>query len=223
MSIPSVTKKTNEDSGSIPAAWPGAFGLYRYSKEVVKRNVWTIVGLYLASFVVSGFLLGMFDKDREHFGLINVLVQLISVIFSTAITVVLLRSIAGKKIAFGESLSEALPYYVNMLITTILLAITAVITLAALVVPFFLVVPRLVLAEYFVIDKNMNPIDALKASWNLTRGNVGKVWGIIGVNILMALLILTVIGIPFAIYLLLMYSAAYVVLYAYLHASEKTA
>lgn len=58
-------------------------------------------------------------------------------------------------------------------------------------------------------------LDAYKASWAATRGHAMKVWGIAGVNCLMLLPVITIIGIPVSLYLLFMYSAANAVLYAY--------
>jgi hypothetical protein len=59
-------------------------------------------------------------------------------------------------------------------------------------------------------------MDAYKASWAETKGYAINIWGIIAVNILFALLIVTIIGIPFSIYFLIMYSAAFAVFYLYL-------
>jgi hypothetical protein len=62
----------------------------------------------------------------------------------------------------------------------------------------------------------MDILDSIRASWDKTNGHVGKVYGIVGVNILMALLVITIIGIPVAIYLLVAYSAAFAYLYRYI-------
>ena len=61
----------------------------------------------------------------------------------------------------------------------------------------------------------MDVMDALKASWNTTEGNVGKVYGIVGVYIVFSLLFITIIGIPFALYFFVMYAASTTVYYEY--------
>lgn len=86
---------------------------------------------------------------------------------------------------------------------------------ALFIIPVFFIAPRLVLAQYFIVDKNMGPVESIRASWNATKGNVGKVYGIFGATLVMSLLMLTIIGIPFALYFLLMYSAAYPLLYVW--------
>jgi hypothetical protein len=105
---------------------------------------------------------------------------------------------------------------------TILITLSLIVSFLLLVIPFFFVLPRLTLAEYFLVDKNMGVIEAYKASWNATKGHSLKVWGIYGAGILMALLCVTVIGIPVAFYLLIMYSAAFAVLYEFLNRSPAT-
>jgi membrane-anchored glycerophosphoryl diester phosphodiesterase (GDPDase) len=97
-----------------------------------------------------------------------------------------------------------LKYIANAVIITLLLAIAFVL----LVVPFFFVLPRLVLAPYFLVDQKLGPIVATRRSWQATKGHAGKIWGIIGASLAMALLAVTIIGIPFAIYFLFMYGAA---------------
>ncbi len=108
-----------------------------------------------------------------------------------------------------------------MFLLGIVSGLVLVASFIALIIPFFIVAPRIALSPYFLIDKNMGPIEALKASWAITQGHAGKVWGIIGANIAFALLILTLIGIPVAIYLLFMYSAALAVLYEFLNKQPK--
>jgi uncharacterized membrane protein len=105
----------------------------------------------------------------------------------------------------------------------ILIALSIVASAVLFIIPVFFVLPRLALAYYFLIDKHMGVIEAYKASWHATKGNAGKVWGIIGATILMALLMITIIGIPFSIYFLIMYSAVFAVLYEFLGKTQPTA
>jgi len=112
------------------------------------------------------------------------------------------------KIGFGEAISATLgrlPAFIGM---ALVMYVLLVLSLVALIVPFFFVMPRLSLAQYFFFDQNMGPLEAIKASWNATSGHVGKVWGIMGMCIVYSLLIFTIIGIPIALYLLFMYSSA---------------
>jgi uncharacterized membrane protein len=60
---------------------------------------------------------------------------------------------------------------------------------------FYAIVFRLILGKAFVIAKQMGPLEALKASFAATKGNV---WNLIGVMVI-SMLILFVSAIPFGI------------------------
>lgn len=195
----------------LPHEWPGAFGLYKYSKQAVQINLWTLVFIGLLNIGVSILLQILF---KERFG--NVVSYIIGGLSTAATTIVYLASIKGRQITVETAIKQALPFWLRMLVLNILITFALVGSFLLLIVPFFFVLPRVLLANYYLVDKNMDPLDAFKASWHATQGHNSKIWGIIGANVAMALLVVTVIGIPFAIYFLIMYSAAFALAYAFL-------
>ncbi|MEO7904856.1 MAG: hypothetical protein ABIR91_03630 [Candidatus Saccharimonadales bacterium] len=203
--------------------WRGAFKAYQPSKAVVKFNLSTILTLTVLS-ILAGMIPSLFD-DRSADGvitytplgaMIEAIFFVVGIFLAIALTLTILAGIKRKKLsaesAVKQSYSYALSYFGMALVSTLLLAIS----LVAFIIPFFFVAPRIALAQYFLIDKKMGPIESIKASWHATKGHATKVWGIIGATLVMSLPILTIIGIPFAIYFLFMYSAAMVLLYAHL-------
>jgi hypothetical protein len=124
--------------------------------------------------------------------------------------------VRGRRLEASQALKACQPmvvlkYIANAILMTLLLGVAFVL----LVVPFFFVLPRLLLAPYFLIDQKLGPIVALQRSWEATKGHAGKIWGIIGASLAMALLAVTIIGIPFAIYFLFMYGAASALAYEF--------
>lgn len=214
---PTTKNKAAEVPSPVPAEWPGAFGLFKYSKAAVSFNVWTIVFLGIFIAAVSFFFSAMFGSSSDRPMFSNALANLINSIISVALAGAVLASVDRKKISFSESFTRLEPMvYVNAVVNNILVSIIAALSFFALIVPFFFIVPRLVLCQYFIIEKKLDPIEAIRASWNATNGQLGKVYGIFGVSLLFCLLIITIIGIPVAIYLLVAYSAAFALLYKYL-------
>jgi hypothetical protein len=201
---------------TLPEAWPGAFGAYKYSRDVVRTNIGTIVGLILLSLVVSILFGGKDASGRSGFSIVS---DLVNVWVNAAMVVTFLAGIKSTKIGFVDALKKGGSLFLRFLGLSILSVIIIVLSLLALVVPFFFVAPRIVLAAYFLVDKDLGPIEALKASWNETKGHSGKVYGIVGASIVMALLVIVLIG----IYFLIMYSAVFAVLYAYLQANKSSA
>jgi len=196
--------------------WPGAFGIYKHSKAAVKFNL----APYLILLALTLILSGPFDKLFKDSALLSLLAQLViivlTVVVGIATTLVLFAGARRNTMTIGESFSRAnmslILKYIGVTIVTSSLLLASFI---AFVIPFFFVAPRVALAPYFLIDKNLGVLDSIKASWNSSKGNVGKVYGMFGATIVFALPILTIIGIPVAIYLLVMYSAALVIFYQY--------
>ena len=200
----------------IPEAWPGAFGIYKYSKKAVMLNILPLVALFFGSYIVSFFIGIIFEIiPRVGYSLGQLASQIVAIFFSIAIYKVLLHSIRGKTADPIETLKASPEYFVKMVLAYLLCGAILVASFIALIVPFFFIAPRLVNVGYFILDKNMGVMDALKASWNTTDKNVGKVYGIVGAYIAYSLLYITIIGIPFAIYFIVMYSASTTVYYEY--------
>lgn len=197
----------------VPSSWPGAFHLFRYSAQAVKRNIWLLVEIWVVYYAFY-FLANIIKLNLYATLLISLVIILLAVAVSVITTGIFIAGARGKHLTASEAFSGPLPMLtVKMIGLNIITSIALMVSLLALIIPFFFVYPRLALASYFLIDKNMGPLEAFKASWRATKGNTGKIWGILGVNFLMGLLMITIIGIPFAIYFLIMYSGAYAVLY----------
>src|SRR5579884_2680703 len=194
----------------MPANWPGGFGAYKYSKQAVKLNLGSILLVFVIGIVLNLVL----DIALKNIG--RIVVYLIGPILETALVYLYICGVRNQKVELGESLSKGVNLWLKMLLLEILVILSIIGSLVLLVIPFFFVFPRLTLASYFLVDKDMEVVEAYKASWHNTKGHIGKIYGVVGATIAMALLMVTIIGIPFAAYFLVMYSAAYAVLYAFI-------
>ena len=144
-------------------------------------------------------------------------------LFAAAFALTYLAGIREETLSTGQALNKAVSFWLKMIGLNVLVILSVVGSILLLIIPFFFVLPRLVLANYFLVDQNMGVVDAYKASWATTKGHAGNVWRIIGATILMALAAVTIIGIPFAIYWLIMYSASFAILYEFLRRSQPAA
>lgn len=217
-----TTTQPNDEIETVPQTWPGAFGLYKHSKAVIMTNLWVIVLLFVFSFVLGSASNIADQKSSAALG-INIASSLANVWFEAALVVAVVAGINKKRLSINDALQKGGTFFVNFLLQSLLLGLIAIGSFLFFIVPAFIILPRLSLAQYYLIDKNMGITESLKASWAATRGNVGKVWGIFGVNVLIVLLLITVIGIPFAAYFGLMYSAAIAILYRWLDKNPHTA
>lgn len=188
----------------VPSSWPGAFGAYKLSSELVKFNLSTFVFLFLISFF-SGVL--------QIIPVLGAIVSIILLVFVTvALCIASFASIEGRKITLGESFSASKPYAFKTFLLIILLSLITIGTILLFIIPFFIVVPRLLLAPYLLVKKNLGVRESLRQSWELTKGNVGKVWGLIGLSLLFGVLCIILIGLYFAF----MFQAAFALLAIFL-------
>lgn len=212
---------TNEAAGAptvlpLPPEWPGAFAAYKYSKQAVKLNTNAIVGWLVVSVLVSVIIntVGNLNSVASPVrGLLTVVSYLLAPLFSAIITKALIAGVRRQPVSFGQAFSLGSAYWLYAIVLSIIVGVVEVVSFLLLIIPFFFVWPRLALAMYFLVDKKLDPAQAFQTSWNATKGKVGSMYGILGAQIAMGLLAITIIGIPFAIYFLIMYSAAHAVLY----------
>lgn len=197
----------------VPESWPGAFGVFKFSKKAVMINVWLIIGWGLLGLIVNGAMQLVLKRAGELLGL------LAGSLFNVILAYLYISSVRGKKVKSGEAFSLGLKLWLKAIVLNILVDLSLLISFLLLIVPFFFVAPRLSLATYFLVDKNMGVLDAYKASWNYTKDNSLKVWGVIAVSFLFAVLCLVLVG----IYLLIMYSAAFALVYEFILRQQPVA
>ena len=193
-------------------AWPGAFGIYKTSRDAIRKNFWLLAAVWV---VVFGASIG---TSSLRLGLLGSLLSAaVNITASVMMVRLMLAGVDGKQLSADDLFRADLPKLaLKMFGLQLLVGLVTVVSLLLFIVPFFFVVPRLSLAQYYLVDKDMGIGEAYWASWNNTKGNVGKVWGIIGLGLLIALIMLSIIGIPFGIYFAIMYSAAFAVLYRFI-------
>jgi hypothetical protein len=200
----------------VPNTWPGAFGAYKYSRAAVLFNGNTI-GILLVLAFACGFIQLIPHFRAEGF----ILNLVISSFFGTTLYMAYLAGVRGQRLSMGQALSQSFPLLLKMVGLYILIYISIIISFLLLIIPFFFVLPRVVLAPYYLIDKKLGVVEAYKASWHATKGHESKVWGTFGVNILIVMVSITIIGIILTIYWGIMYSAVFAVLYAYIDRMQE--
>lgn len=206
-----ATVKTNH----IPTEWPKAFGLYKFSRDAVKVNWEAILILVVANFVVSTICSRLGDVG-------SILSLVAYCLFGVLLAIEYLAGARAQRLPLGQVWRQVpTMLYVKFFAASIIVTAALVFSLFLLVVPFLFVLPRVLLVPYFLVDHNMGILEAFKASWQAASGNNGKLWGIIGANVAMALLIITIIGIPFAVYFLFMYSAALPIAYLFIRDRQE--
>ena len=191
--------------------WPGAFGIYKYSKRIVSFNLGAFLPLIIATYLVD--IIGAYSTGT----LLKTLLYILVFLFQLSSYVVLVGSFHKEKISASEALDKATRISLKVLAVYMIVAVVFILGLIALILPGLYLLPRLLLAPYYVIDKDMGIRESLEAAWHNSQGHAVITWGVLAVQILFGILALVIIGLYFSI----VYSAAFIVLYGYVNSHAK--
>jgi hypothetical protein len=223
------TKHSSPAHAAKLSEWPGGWGVFKPSREAVRRSLSTLILLALISIggsLILSSLSHAFVPRHPAVGqlgpyfLLTLLFNLASGLFTAFVSASQIRTyVAGvrsSRVELGDATRAGSQLTWKLFLLNLLIGLTVLGGLILLIVPGIIFAVRLTLAPYFLVDKNLGVLDAFKAGWNATKGHMGKLWGIFGAAFVMALPIITIIGLPLSIYWLFMYGAANALLYVYL-------
>ncbi len=176
--------------------------------------------------VIPAILLsaGALEPHSDEFQIVNGIFALVGfmvqMLFQGGLIKIWLTAAKGGTPSFGD-LFSAMGRFPSMLATMFLMLIGVYFGMIFLIVPGVILGLGFGLAQYFVVDKNMGPIDALGASWKATDGHKGKLFllGLMAVGILIVGCIACYIGLFVALPLV---SLAYAVVYLRLTGQDPT-
>ena len=134
----------------------------------------------LPSFIPIGLAgAGALDVGSDEYQVVNgacsLVGFLIQMLFQAGLMKIWITAAKGGAPSFGD-LFSAMGRFPSMLATTFLLMIMVYIGMIFLFVPGIILLLGFGFAPYFVVDKNMGPIDALGASWKATDGHKFKLF-----------------------------------------------
>ena len=125
---------------------------------------------------------------------------------------VFLKVVRKEKIEIKDMFSVFERNYWNAVLAGIITMVIIIVGLIMLIVPGIIFACRLAFVPYLVIDRKMEAMEALKVSWDMTRGHGWKVFliALLGILIVIAGLLVLIVGVLISI---MWISTAYAVLY----------
>jgi hypothetical protein len=170
------------------------------------------------------FRLGTFGIFAAFFGLLAMLYTfLITPVFKYGSNMIFVQSVRKIKPDFEYLIKGFMENYLHIILANLLVFALVVLGLFALIIPGIIIGCRLVFVSYIVMDKKLDPIEAVEMSWRLTRGHGWKIFfmGFVSIFIIIFGLIMLIIGIfPAIIWI----SSSFASLYeSVLREKEKTA
>ncbi|MBI4033427.1 hypothetical protein HY379_00315 [Candidatus Saccharibacteria bacterium] len=224
----------NRPRRSSPLRLAGAFELFGQSYRVIRRNF----DVFMVLFSVGALLalwetLGRFVEDepprnwkefvfRRIFGgsadtgvfaaggfmfIVTILYGLVTLLIAIAV----LRAAQGHKISLGGLWRELTDrwLWLKLIGSFILLGLSVIAGLILLIVPGIILLWRLFLVQFVLIDQKTSIKEAFRRSWRMTKGYPGAIYGVIAVSILLSITdILPVFGPLIAFALTSIYTVA---------------
>lgn len=178
------------------SVWPGAFEAFTQVFHQIRKNPEPAL-VYMGVYVILAALdLAIFrgsvstsasttsvwgETNRDTFKNIGYL------IFLLATPVYALALADRRSISVAEFLRFDAKKYFSILLAVILSVGIFVLSAIPLLIPLIWTIPWFILVSYVITDKGAGPIQGLSGSKRLAQNHKGKVWGVIGVTILLGI------------------------------------
>lgn len=112
---------------------------------------------------------------------LSIVFSLVSLILAFGMIKIFLHFAHEKKARISDLWDHNRRRFARWFLAQIIVGFLTMIGIILLIIPGIFVAARLYLYKYFVVDQDMTSIEAISASWELTKGHV---WEIIGIKIL---------------------------------------
>lgn len=196
----------------------------KFGWSKIKENFWNLVLITLIWLAISAVFNSTGKSLEKNMPMLSLVVNLCGTLVNMVITLGMIR--IGLKVYAGEKFEIAEMFYcrgeqfLNYLVATILYFLAVLAGFILLIVPGIIVIIRMGLYGYLIVDKKMGIIDSLKESMRLTKGNVFNLflfWFVLlGILILgfLAIIVGLLVAIPVTV-------LAYVFIYRYLESKKQ--
>ena len=157
-----------------------------YGFKLAKENLFFFVVLFIIVALITAVMTSL-RVATAHVLPSALLISIVQVVIDLVIGIGLIH-ITLKFIDKKKPVYKDLFYYkpiVNYFLASILTGLITFGGFILLIIPGIYLAIRLKYAVYLVVDKNLGPVEAIKAGWKLTKGNV---WNLFFLSILLGLI-----------------------------------
>lgn len=144
------------------------------------------------------FTLGSLGILAAFFGLIALLYALlVAPVFTYGGDMIFVQSVRKIKPDFEYLIKGFMENYFHIVLASLLVTALTIMGFFLLIIPGIIIACRLVFVSYIVMDKKLDPIEAVELSWRLTRGHTWKIFfmGFVSIFIFFFGLLMLIVGI----------------------------
>jgi hypothetical protein len=142
--------------------------------------------------------IGTFGIFAAFFGLLAMLYAfLIAPVFEFGGDMIFVQAVRKIKPDFEYLIKGFMENYLHIILANLLVFALVVLGLFALIIPGIIIGCRLAFVSYIVMDKKLDPIEAVEMSWRMTRGHGWKIFfmGFVSIFIVFFGLCMLIVGI----------------------------
>ena len=197
------TIEKNRFNGSI--ALPSVSSSYNLSWENLKKNfveLLLLIVISIAASIPAGIM--RVGAEATGFGAGGVLLGLFGIVFwlfisapiTYGVAYVFLQLIRGEKFNVSSVFEGFKSNYINVILANLLTSAIVIAGMLFLIVPGIIFACKLVFVPYLVMDKKMEAVEAVKTSWEMTKGHTLTIFliGLLAIPIAIMGLLMLVVG-----------------------------
>lgn len=172
-----MAKAAFSPSKAISSAW-----------TIVKKRVWFYAAVAAFVLLLPQVFSALFGGGRgAGSAMYTILLLLLNIVLTLGFMNLALESVGRKKVTF-ETLFARIDRFLDFFIAYILVAIMVSIGLVLLVLPGLYIALRVQFFAYFILEKDMKAVEAIKASFAITKGHEFSLVGLWVFQVLIAIL-----------------------------------
>lgn len=173
-----------------------SWNLIQPSLKLLQDNIWQSLYLFLlptllltVSFVLIGTNPAQPVPDSQRIaGLLLMLASgLWTLLAYPGFLYMQLRAVEGEDITATEAFKKGLPHLMSFIGVTIAASLL-ILSGLIFIIPGLLLIRGFYLAPFYVVDKNLGPVEALKQSYSDSQPITAWIWGVIGLEVLFGIL-----------------------------------
>lgn len=158
---------------------------WKYTKENIGFFIGYFVITFLVSFLFSFIATKLSDRGRDILSLLmHIAGWIVGIFIQMGFVKSALLITSGVKPGFNQLFAND-KYFISYLVSNILYNLMVIIGLILLIIPGVYLAVRYLLFQYFILDKDMGPIESLEAASRASEGKRGFIFWLSCVLILL--------------------------------------
>jgi uncharacterized membrane protein len=160
----------------------------RFGFALAKENIIFFIGLFVVVVIISALTSSIqfgvsLAKQPFLYLVLYIVIFIVNTIIGMGLIKISLEFVDRKKPQFSDLFQTK--NLVNFILASLIRGVITLIGFILLIIPGIIFSIRLQYVTYLIIDKNLPPVDAVKKSWEMTKGNA---WNLFFLGILLFLI-----------------------------------